>query len=140
MQLKTWCASLAIASSLVTGVAIAADEAKKPEPAKEIAAAPAGDAKAAAGDQTKKITELMTQKGYICLACHKADEKLVGPAYKDVATKYKDDPKAPEALAAKIKMGSKGVWGDAATSVMPPNPTVTDEDMKAILSWVLSLK
>lgn len=135
MQLKTWCISLAMISSLATGIAFAADDAAKPaEPAKEAAAAPA------ASDKTKEITELMTQKGYLCLACHKVDEKAVGPAYKDVAAKYKDDPKAAEALAGKVKAGSKGVWGDAAQSVMPPNPTVTDEDMKAIISWILSLK
>lgn len=139
MQLKTWCTSLAIASSLMAGVALAADEVKQPEPAKEAAAAP-GEAKTAVNDQTKNVTELMTKKSYICLSCHKVDEKSVGPAYKEVAAKYKDDPKAAEALAAKIKAGSKGVWGDAAASVMPPNPTVSDEDMKTIVSWILSLK
>ena len=71
-----------------------------------------------------------------CFACHQVDKKLVGPAYKDVAAKYKNDPQAPARLAAKIKAGGKGVWGEVP---MPPN-AVTDDEAKKLAAWVLSRK
>lgn len=71
-----------------------------------------------------------------CLACHAVDKKLVGPAYKDVAAKYKGDKGAVATLAAKIKAGGKGVWGEIP---MPPN-NVTDDEAKKLATWVLSQK
>ena len=71
-----------------------------------------------------------------CMACHAIDKKLVGPAYKDVAAKYKGDAKAPAMLAAKIKAGGKGVWGEIP---MPPN-NVTPEEAAKLAAWVLSQK
>ena len=71
-----------------------------------------------------------------CMACHAIDKKLVGPAYKDVAAKYKGDAKAPAVLAAKVKAGGKGVWGEMP---MPPN-NVTEEEAKKLVAWVLSQK
>lgn len=78
--------------------------------------------------------DLAKAKG--CFACHSVDKKLVGPAYKDVAAKYKGDSAAPAKLAAKVKAGGKGVWGEVP---MPPN-NVTDEEAKKLVAWVLSLK
>src|SRR6185369_4202235 len=71
-----------------------------------------------------------------CMSCHAIDKKLVGPAYKDVAAKYKGDAKAPAMLAAKVKAGGKGTWGEIP---MPPN-NVTDEEAKKLVAWVLSQK
>ncbi|MBK8889292.1 MAG: c-type cytochrome [Dechloromonas sp.] len=71
-----------------------------------------------------------------CMACHAIDKKLVGPAYKDVAAKYKGDAKAPAMLAEKIKAGGKGVWGQIP---MPPN-NVTPEEASKLAAWVLSQK
>ena len=71
-----------------------------------------------------------------CLTCHAVDKKLVGPAYKDVAAKYKGDKAAPATLAAKIKAGGKGVWGEIP---MPPN-NVTDDEAKKLVAWVLTQK
>jgi cytochrome c len=71
-----------------------------------------------------------------CLTCHAVDKKLVGPAYKDVAAKYKGDKAAPAALAAKVKAGGKGVWGEIP---MPPN-NVTDDEAKKLVAWVLTQK
>ncbi len=71
-----------------------------------------------------------------CLSCHAVDKKIVGPAYKDVAAKYKGDKGAPAKLAAKIKAGGKGVWGEVP---MPPN-NVTDDEAKRLVEWVLSQK
>jgi len=71
-----------------------------------------------------------------CMACHAIDKKLVGPAYKDVAAKYKGDAKAQAMLAEKIKAGGKGVWGQIP---MPPN-NVTPEEASKLAAWVLSQK
>ena len=71
-----------------------------------------------------------------CMACHAIDKKLVGPAYKDVAAKYKGDAKAPAMLAAKIKAGGKGTWGQVP---MPPN-NVTPEEATKLATWVLAQK
>ena len=72
-----------------------------------------------------------------CTACHAIDKKLVGPAYVDVAAKYKGDAGAAAKLAAKVKAGGSGVWGQIP---MPPNPNVSDADMKTMISYILALK
>jgi cytochrome c len=61
----------------------------------------------------------------------------VGPAYKEVAAKYKGDAKAEAMLIEKVKKGGVGVWGQVP---MPPNAAVKDEDVKTLVKWVLSLK
>src|SRR6187401_3167725 len=72
-----------------------------------------------------------------CTACHAIDKKLVGPAYKDVAKKYKGDAKAEAMLVDKVKKGGTGVWGQVP---MPPNSGVKDEDIKTLVKWILALK
>lgn len=74
-------------------------------------------------------------KGKGCTACHANDKKLIGPAYKDVAKKYKGDAKAPAMLAEKVIKGGQGVWG---TIPMPPNK-VTDDEAKKLVTWVLAM-
>jgi len=71
-----------------------------------------------------------------CMACHAIDKKLVGPSYKDVAAKYKGNADAVDTLAAKVKAGGKGTWGQVP---MPPN-NVTPEEAKKLVTWVLSVK
>ena len=89
----------------------------------------------AAVGQNAMASEELAQK-YNCLACHKVDAKLVGPSYQDIAAKYKDDASAADTLATKIKEGGSGVWGQIP---MPPNPTVSDEDIKALVDWILAM-
>jgi len=72
-----------------------------------------------------------------CTACHAVDKKILGPAYVDVAAKYKGDAKAAAYLQDKIKKGGSGVWGQVP---MPPNTQVSDADIKAIVAWILALK
>ena len=74
---------------------------------------------------------------YNCLTCHAVDKKVVGPAYKDVAAKYKGDKGAEAKLMAKVKAGGAGVWGQVP---MPPNATVPDADLKTLVQWVLTQK
>ena len=72
-----------------------------------------------------------------CLACHSVEKKVLGPAYKDVAAKYKGDKTAEARLVAKVKAGGSGVWGPMP---MPPmSPQVKDADITKIVQWVLSL-
>ena len=78
---------------------------------------------------------LATKSG--CLACHAVDKKVVGPSYKEVAAKYRNDKDAEAKLAAKVKAGGTGVWGQVP---MPPNSQVSDADIKTLVKWVLSLK
>jgi cytochrome c len=72
-----------------------------------------------------------------CTACHSVDKKIVGPAYKDVAAKYRGDKGAEARLVKKVKEGGTGVWGQIP---MPPNTQVSEADVKKIVEWVLSLK
>jgi cytochrome c len=71
--------------------------------------------------------DLLKSKG--CLNCHDMEKKKVGPAFKDVAAKYKGDKsKAPD-LTAKIQSG-KG----------HPKVNASEADIKAAVETVLSTK
>ena len=72
-----------------------------------------------------------------CMACHAVDKKLVGPSYKDVATKYAGQKDAVDKLAAKIVKGGAGVWGPVP---IPANAQVNDADAKKLAAWVLTMK
>jgi cytochrome c len=74
-------------------------------------------------------------KKHNCTACHALDKKLVGPAYKDVAAKYKGQNVAAK-LQEKVKKGGQGVWGPVP---MPPNAAVPDADIKTLVDWILKL-
>jgi cytochrome c len=76
-------------------------------------------------------------KKHNCLACHQVDKKVVGPSYKEVAAKYAGDKAAQAKLVEKVKKGGAGVWGQIP---MPPNNTVPDADVQALVKWILSLK
>lgn len=83
------------------------------------------------------FANLQLAQKYNCTACHSVDKKVVGPAYKDVAKKYAADKGAEAKLVAKVKAGGAGNWGAVP---MPPNPQVSDADLKTPVKWVLSLK
>ena len=76
-------------------------------------------------------------KKHNCTTCHAVDKKILGPAYSEVAAKYKGDAKAPAMLMGKVKNGSVGTWGQIP---MPPNATVPDADIKTLVTYVLALK
>ena len=79
--------------------------------------------------------DLLKKSG--CTACHANDKKLVGPAYQDVAAKYKGDAGAAAKLAEKVKKGGSGVWGPVP---MPPNAAVKDDDIKTMVTYILAMK
>ena len=71
-----------------------------------------------------------------CMACHSMDKKLVGPAFKDIAAKYKGQDDAVAKLSEKVRKGGSGVWGPIP---MSPNPAdkISDGDLKDVVSWIL---
>ena len=71
-----------------------------------------------------------------CLSCHNIGKKVVGPAYKDVALKYRGDEAAAARLATKVRQGGGGVWGVVK---MPSNPQVSETESKQLVAWILSL-
>ena len=79
--------------------------------------------------------ELLQKSG--CTACHAIDKKVIGPAYNEVAAKYKGDAGAAAKLADKVKKGGSGVWGPVP---MPPNANVPDADIKTLVAYILALK
>ena len=72
-----------------------------------------------------------------CMTCHGVDKKIIGPSYKEIAAKYRNDKGAEAALIKKVQAGGKGVWGDTP---MPPNAHLKDDDIKTLVVWVLSQK
>ena len=79
--------------------------------------------------------DLLKKSG--CTACHAIDKKLAGPPYVEVAAKYKGDAGAAAKLMEKVKKGGSGVWGQVP---MPPNPQVSDADLKTMITYILALK
>jgi cytochrome c551/c552 len=69
-----------------------------------------------------------------CMACHGVGNKIVGPALRDIAAKYKGDAAAAQRLAGKVKAGSAGAWGPVP---MPAQAHLKDEDIAAIVGWIL---
>jgi len=72
-----------------------------------------------------------------CMGCHDVAKKKAGPAFKDVAAKYKGNAGAADMLAAKIIKGGSGVWGPVP---MPANTQVSEADAKKLAAWVLTAR
>jgi cytochrome c551/c552 len=79
------------------------------------------------------ITKLATMYG--CLSCHKQDVKFIGPAYKDVRSKYLHDPNAISKICDQIHHGGTGKWGSA---IMPPFTMVSDIEAKRLAEWIMA--
>lgn len=77
--------------------------------------------------------DLARTKG--CLACHAVQTKVVGPAYKDVATRYAGQPDAEDKLVQKVLKGGQGNWGFIP---MPANTTVNEEEARTLVKWILA--
>ena len=71
-----------------------------------------------------------------CLACHAVDTKIVGPSFKEIAAKYKNDKTAEARLIKKVIGGGGGVWGQMP---MPAN-AVTEAESRILVQWVLNRK
>ncbi|MCA0326896.1 MAG: c-type cytochrome [Proteobacteria bacterium] len=71
-----------------------------------------------------------------CMACHTKDKKLVGPAFKDIAAKYKGQADAPAKLAEKVRKGGSGVFGPIPMAPNGPDK-ISDADLKAAIDFIL---
>jgi cytochrome c len=111
-------------------------KAKEAPVAKEVQAVePVKPAVVEAVVDTKKGETLISKSD--CFACHKVNEKLLGPSYKDVANKYANTKANVDYLVSKIKNGGSGVWGAIP---MSPHPALSDDDAEAMVHYILSLK
>lgn len=94
--------------------------------------APAPSPDTLAGGGADPVEKLLN--AHACTGCHAVDSRVVGPSFKEVAAKYAGDSAAAERLAAKIRNGGQGVWGAVP---MPPNPAMSDGELKLVVAWVL---
>lgn len=72
-----------------------------------------------------------------CATCHKLDDKLVGPSFREIANKYPNDQATIEMLGQKIIQGGAGNWGQIP---MTPHPQMSKEDAESIVKYILLLK
>ena len=106
-----------------------------------LAYGPAGAAPApvgtSAGGQSASVPDGLARiRKSDCLACHGVDNASLGPSYVSVAQKYQSQPDARMKLITKIATGGTGVWGDR---VMPPHPSLSEDDRRAMVDYILSL-
>ena len=94
------------------------------------AAEPAPDTHAASGGDS--VGHLLDT--HACNACHALEQKVIGPAFRDVAKRYAGDASAAARLAAKIRAGGGGVWGDVP---MPGNTALQEREIAQLVEWVL---
>ncbi len=73
----------------------------------------------------------------LCVSCHAANRKLVGPSYESIAEKYSKDKDAVKTLSAKVIKGGSGVWGPVP---MPPHAKLSQDDSEKLVKWILSIK
>jgi cytochrome c551/c552 len=88
------------------------------------------------GTSQGKLEGAQVAAKYFCLSCHSPAAK-VGPQYRDIAAKYKDDPSAVARIDEQIHKGGTGKWGPI---IMPPFPQVTPAETKALADWILATK
>lgn len=80
--------------------------------------------------------ELIERGG--CISCHRVDEKLIGPSFKDVAAKYRGSKDAAEHLFEVVRNGGEGVWGDLPMPAAPPEK-ISDADLRSAIEFILGL-
>lgn len=85
-------------------------------------------------DDIEELNGLLLKNN--CLACHTIDKRKYGPILREVSAKYAGDSKVIESLAAKIRSGGTGVWGE---DIMPPQPQVSVDEAKQIVKLILLL-
>ena len=83
----------------------------------------------------KDVKELLKASG--CMTCHAIDEKVVGPAFQAIATKYAGQADVADTLAQSVRNGSRGKWGRIP---MPPHASLAAEDLKTMTTWVMAQK
>jgi cytochrome c len=69
-----------------------------------------------------------------CMACHDVAKAIVGPAFTDVARRYRGQPDAGSRLLQKVRRGGAGSWGAVA---MPPQ-AAADADLAIVIDWIVN--
>ena len=87
----------------------------------------------AAGSWAATADEALNKAG--CMACHQKDKKVVGPAFKDIAAKYKGQD-ATTTLMDKVRKGGSGVYGPIPMSPNGPDK-INDADLKLVVESIL---
>lgn len=85
--------------------------------------------------EAEKGLELIA--GNDCLGCHKVEDRVNGPAYREVANKYAGQPGIEDTLAQHIIKGHVGNWGEIP---MTPHPNLSLDDARLMVKYILSLK
>jgi len=81
-----------------------------------------------------KVEAMALLQNNACLSCHAIDHKVVGPAYRDVAAKYANDPQALAKVTSSIQHGGTGKWGEIP---MPPFTQLSTDDLQTLATFVL---
>ena len=89
----------------------------------------------AASPEAEKGLDLIA--GNDCLGCHKVEDRVNGPAYREVANKYAGQPGIEDTLAQHIIKGHVGTWGEIP---MTPHPNLSQDDARLMVKYILSLK
>lgn len=105
------------------------------------------DEKSTATDEKPAVADISANPDYQaglklvatsdCTTCHKVDEKLIGPAYRDVANKYENTEANVKLLAEKVIKGGQGVWGAVP---MTGHPAISQADAEQMVKYVLLLR
>src|SRR5512140_2105940 len=74
-----------------------------------------------------------------CFKCHSVDQKRVGPAWKDVAAKYKSDKDAEAKMIKHLTTGPKAKFADGHEEDHPIIKSKSPEETKNLADWILSL-
>lgn len=74
--------------------------------------------------------------GSDCLSCHALDTQIAGPSWRAIAKRYTGQPGSAARLAAKVRKGGAGAWGDIA---MTPHTDLSDAQSREMVDWILSL-
>ncbi|HJV85292.1 MAG TPA: c-type cytochrome [Noviherbaspirillum sp.] len=107
----------------------------KPAPTGPLSAGKEAKASAAGSSAAAEPAGLSMAKKNACVACHGVENKIVGPGFNEIAAKYKGNASAEASLVGKIKSGGSGVWGSVP---MPSQAHVKDDEIKTIVSWILT--
>lgn len=100
---------------------------------RDVAAPPAGaPAQPTTASEGNPVQKLLSANG--CIACHAVDRRLVGPGFREIAQRYRNDSGAVDRLARKIREGGSGAWGPTP---MPPHPQLDNATLALIAGWVM---
>jgi cytochrome c len=115
----------------MVGAQHGADTTQAPGAAPAAPTAPVAPKATTAASDSNAAAEALLKK-YACTACHGIENKIIGPAYRDVAKKYADRADAADYLAGKIESGGLGVWGP----IPMPKQSISSEDAKSLARWI----